>query len=287
MKKFFKVLFIILVVGGAIGVTCFFFFKNLQKEKDSFAAVNNFVYGVEEEEFVANVDKAKTYVETYDANDKRFTVLKETSSNLISIAKVLDYYLLNIRTHKVDQNKIVDYVNDVIVARDNCGSAFAKFFTKCEGASAGFNVSLAANTLFEDVTRYVQKYATFVDGLNAEVGNIVSKNMDVKFNYFEVYSKSIALQMLELDATATIHNLKNESFVKTLNDGCNIQNGQVVVHGDSYNGNINKFIENYAKCDAKQFAEHLKTNLTTCTSITKTSTDEAKATYYFYVLFVA
>ena len=94
--------------------------------------------------------------------------------------------------------------------------------------------------------------------------------------------------MQDTETSNGIIGFKDSDFIFKLNSTCNLENGQIkLANGKtSYNGDINKFMEFYSKCNAINFASNLKENLATYTTITDSSTNEAKATYYFIALFV-
>lgn len=283
MKKFLKVFLITIIILGAIAGTVFIFFKNYKENIDSSKAVVDFVYDARQDTFKTSLEGVNETLKATES-DYRFDLILETYQKLNDSVITLSSYL-ETYGDKVDDEKIVKKLTDVKNSRGTAESMIAEFNLK--SSSTYYNKKLGANDLYEQMTTFLIKYAQLTKEINYQLDDsLIVKNADIKFAFIELYCDVVINDFSNLGAEEGLRIIQNKINIELMNLKFQLTDGSVsgLVNGE-YNYLNNYFIKYYSSCNKIQFAKNLAQNVNSVKSISESSTDEQKATFYFNAIY--
>ncbi len=278
MKKFFKVLLILVVVVASVGGTCYAFYKNYTARKSSFNYVSAFLTSGARTEFDGNLTKTRNLA------GSRFNLIINVSNDLEDIADTLNTYLTIANKFEVDENAIIAKLEKTSLARNRANEHMQEYFIHCE-QSQYFNHSTGANVVYNSVCEYLVSFADFILNLNNAVGTYVDVSSDVKFALIDLYARVVLNDFNDIEVGSDkVTNIKTTSNINLLVNNVEFENGYLVGDLNSTFGlNAVKFAKTYGSCDTNALATQLF-DLVNRASASSTNINE-KVAYLFKQIF--
>lgn len=279
MKKFLKVFVIVLLVIAVIAGTCYFFFKNYEKNNFKTPSLVNMLQSEEKLSFNSKLANVATIVNS-DGTDNRIDLLVTTNAKLDQIVYALSSYHINSNTI-INDKQISKALKQVNVSKSLLNSMFDEYNIKKD--SQYFNRHTGANDLYTQASAYLINYAKFVGLLNDYTGLNQTK-IDIKFNAFDIYVNVVKNTFNNLNSSVDKTVVVYDKNIKLINNVLKVENSQIVTTGDKFSINNNNFNQYYNLCNKTEFAVNLAINVNSVTNSNQT-TNEKIATYYFKVIF--
>lgn len=279
MKNIFKVILILVLVGGAIAGTCFVFFKNYKEVFVPKTDLTDVVYDVSKEKFNTGLDEVNVLMNENET-DARLNAVISTYKELDEIWLSLISYYAESDFSLQDKNFNAKF-NTVISTRSLINSMVSEY--KIKSQSTWFNRVLGANDLFETSANYLVEYSKLIKELNLllDANANINKSVDVKFSMINLYADVVTDIFSKVEADEnSVKFIKNFKNLDKLNAYYEMENSQIV-NGKVYTNDALQFIENYSKCDQTTFAKNFAANMEANTTLTAESTVLQKA-FYFY-----
>ena len=275
--KVVKILLLVLIVAGAIGGTCYFFYTRIRANVDVFDSFSTFIYGSKKEEFDAKLSRVTEFT------DDRFDLVITTNDKLEDIAINLNYHLLNANDYDIDQHLIVDLINNVNEEQDRADIMIDEYLIKTD--SEYFDRDTGANDLYQQMSRYFVSFSNLLDTINSELDKTsITKNADAKFALIDVYTNvcSNTFSNLVTDSLG-LRRISSANNINLVNQYINFQNGYITSTdtSDNFSYQSNQFIRNYEECDKDVFANNLAQNVSSIVNIDDNSSSLDRAVYYF------
>lgn len=273
IKGILKVVLIIVLVAAAIGGTCYFFFKQFNKNIDSYASVSNYVYSAEREEFILDLQN----INSIENSNGRLNSGINAINQLNSSAKVLSSYLTSV---KVDDKAVNKALNEVKGKEAVCADAVLEYLDRTTDPTFNRN---NVNKVQTTLAGFLVSYSNLINSLNSQIEeNLKYKQIDIKFAVLDCYTRVVAntFKNLTTDVVAP-KNTANFEVFKTI---INFTNTNLNVINNNYS-NILGFINCYKDADKQAFAENLATNLVTYKNFDSNYNSLQKASYFFGLIF--
>ena len=280
MKKFLKVFIVVVMVLGVIGGTCFFFFRNHKEKMNTTEPLIDYFNSKGSVEFKEEMFSMSEIVNS-DGKDNRLNLIIETNNKMDSIVNVLISYYINSNT-QINNEEISKALNNVKSSRSLLLDMMNEYEIK--STSIYFNRHLGANDFYIQASNYLIQYANLVKLINNNVS--VDKNVDAKFNLFEIYSNIVIETFSYINYQESLTSkvvVSNVSSISILNNRLIIVNSIVQTTGGLFSKYINDFNKYYNMCDKTQFVSKLAENIGSVNSAEQNS-NEKIATYYFKVI---
>lgn len=280
MKKFLKVLTIIILVGLSIAAACLIFFYNYNKNRDkSFNYINSFLTSARVEEVDSKISEINT------TTSGRFNSYIKTKENLDDIAWTLNGYLINQGSYKINEKAVINKLKEVEESLDVADDMADEFNLK--SSSEHFNTTLGSNDLFAQSANTLKLYSDALIELNAQLDKLnLNKDADIKFAMIDAY-----LQV----TVDSFSNLKEESGVKVLSKTQNIslfnnlfklENSILITNcGSNFSQLNNQFVRYYNACDKTAFAKDLSKNVSDVVSFSESQSATQNAAFYFKAIY--
>lgn len=280
MKKFIKIMIIVVLVLAVIGGTCYFFFQKHDEKDNTTESFATFLNSESNEKFKNNLSNISDLVNS-DSTDARFEIIMETNKKLETILSVLTSYHVENET-QINDEKVAQRLQVVKGKKSTILSMMAEYEKKA--TSSWFKRHLGANDLYIKSCEYLVETAKLSNLINNNLN--VNKNVDVKFNVFEIYCNVVINTFSDVNtenkSTSNVVIL-DPSNINLLNDSLTISNSFVQTGVYSFAIQFNKFNEAYASCDKNAFALNMKENIESVTTVEQ-ETKEKIATYYFKLI---
>ncbi|MBE5740966.1 MAG: hypothetical protein E7351_00305 [Clostridiales bacterium] len=275
MKKFLKILIIVLLVAAAVCATVFVFFRQKGERDVNTGSIVAYIGSIEKKTFNSNMETLSNNVKAYNANDTRFDFVEDTSDNLDTILETLITYYMADDTNIADAD-IKSQFESVKASRARVDDMYTEFDIKKD--SKWFARDKGANDIYRQISDYLVKYADLVNLINADV-QIANKNVDIKFAMFEIYANVVSNTFKEFETDANqLVSVKKIENIDLLNDEMFVQNSYIE-SAKAFTSTCNDFIKYYNQCDKQEFAKNLAGNVE-IDAITEDSSNIEKATYY-------
>lgn len=275
MKKFFKILIIILIVLATACLTIFLFFKNYKKPEDVSASLLGYL----DSQSKVNFDEdLKSINETLkQVGDLRLEVILKTSTNLDDCLETLTTYYVSNKA-EFDDEKIIKQIKSVQSLKHLCGLMMDEYEIKT--TSQYFNKKIGANDLYQTMSNYIVSYSNLVRLINDEIDNL-NKNSDVKFTMIEIYTDIAISTFSALDKQyGSLSIIKDSSNINEINKIFKMEHSQILLPSNkTFIKQTNNFIESYKECDKESFAKSFAANLSVVTIQQDDLTANQIATY--------
>ena len=282
MKKFLKVLVIIVLVVGAVAGTCYFFYSHMRDQIDASASVSEFVYGVKNKDFDAKIERVNGLA------NSRFDLIITTDSKMNEMTTILNYYLIHAKEKGIDEDRIVDRLDAIYSLQDSIDAIMDEYIVKCDSAS--FDRMTGSNELYDALSSYMVAYADLMNIINSEIVNILPyANADIKFSMIDLYINIVTNTFTNV--TNNINGLRqiaNSANINLVNTYLQFKNGYLDTNNSSasdYSYLNNNFIEYYSQCNETDLAADFARIVNNTTSIDNNSTNEQRVAYYFREIF--
>lgn len=276
MKKFLKVFIIVCLVVAAIVGTCFLFFKNLKEKENKTPPIAQLLLSESKSKFDANMAEMSTLVNS-DGTDYRLDLIIKTSKNLDDIVFTLSTYSIEQNT-QIDNRKIAEMYNQVQASLNLLEAMVVEY--KIKSTSTYFDRHLGANDFYKQASFYLTNYAKFANLLNVSLSN-VNKNVDVKFNMFEIYANVVINTFDETKDDNWLTMVKDRSNIDAINNLFRVTNS--FVNDGAFSIKVSQFNDAYYNCNKINFAKNLNENINVVNTL-NTQDKEKVATYYFKLL---
>lgn len=274
MKKFLKIFLIVVLVGLAIGGTCYAFYSNIEESQDAYARVNTFMNSSERTSMNNKLNNVS------QSSSGRLSLGIEAIVTLDSITLTLNTYMISSLDYDINNNSIVERLDSAIEKREELIDDADEYLLKTNNQY--FDKSKGANDVFKTLSSYVVRYADMVKYMNNEIKSrvIVNKYSDIKFDVIELYCLTVTNTFSNLEEVDGLITVKNSNNFTLLNDSFYLVANMLsttVGYGSYLN---NKFCRAFNSIDKTAFANNLYTNVSTIGEITEASSNVDKATYY-------
>lgn len=254
IKVVFKIILIILIVGGVIAGTAYLFFKYLKKEEDSYNALSSYIYSSERADFVAKIlDVQKTQNDT-----QRFDEVLQVNNTLNDIAANL---VPSMRNVSVNNKKVMQKYRAVLSRESSCEQAISTFNSNWSDPVFRLNADEGANDIILHLNNYLKEYAMLLNYVNGQISsNVQTTNVDVALYINDVYLQVVENSITNCTTTNGIYNYVDLSNLKVFNNFVDA-NGfkNYYVNTDIVS---NYFIENYNQSNKETFAQTLHEQVT-------------------------
>lgn len=246
MKRFFKNLVILILVLGAVGGTAWFFYSQLTKERDCYAATLNYQESGWNKEFIAGVN-----LMNQKSGANRFGLLCNANAELEKIHTLLIPYLSKAENSKVDSNKICSELEKLMDIQVELTDMVDEYIYKAD-KSQTFNKSTGGNPVYKEFADYISKYAKYLKVVNSEIGKIVNQNNDSKFYVIEIYLSIVENTFANVDVNSEVYVISNE---------LNILKADLILplignYNMNFSANSTAFVKSYQKCGKKTLVEN-------------------------------
>ena len=271
IKGVAKVFLIIVLVGATIAGTCYLFFRYLNRSQSSYAEVGEYVYSVEREEFVSDLNSVNS-----NAFNVQLTNQISSIEQATSVTKVLLPYL---NSDEIENSEIMNNLLSLIEIEEVCKTSVDDYLNRLADITFDrTNVSIITRNLSNYLTSYAQMLLT----INTEIEtNLKYQQTDVKFSVIDAYARALTNCYGDLTESGGTK-ANNVASLNKFSDVLNFSNSNIVLSTDNYLI-INDFISNYNNCDKFAFA----TALYDISSITRVQEGDSlnNALYYFKQIF--
>ncbi len=276
IKGVLKIALIIVLVAAAIGGTCYLFFKYLNSSEEAFDEVGEYVYSVERDEFLSDLNTINNYTSSGRLND-----LINTYEDLQKVAKVLLPYL---SIYDIDDDEIVSQLSTLLTAQEEVDEDIETYLGRITDITFD---KTDVNTLYSDLANYLVEYANLISIINSEIESAAKyQSVDIKFSVIDCYTHIVKNTFSNLTTSAPIEaeSLDSLNLISTI---LNFENINIVITNtsDDIYVTINNFITTYDLCDKDAFATNFYTNVKNVTEINDDSSLIERATYYLKVIF--
>lgn len=265
MKKYIKFLIIALSVIAAVTLTCYIFFKNLNKVKETEVSLIEFSQGETKEKFNNNLTNTIAVINS-DSSDTRF-------ENVINSMEVLDGAMNSLSSYYINTNGVVkskevanalDLVKGSISLANSMISEYnIKAFIRNEdgeivGDNTYFNRHLGANDLYKCVSGYIINYAKLVKAVNNDLTGI-NKSVDIKFSVIELYADVAINTFSDIETKAGNRlEIKDANAIQLFNNSITWNGIQLQTRNIISDSNTN-FINYYAISNKAELAKNFYT----------------------------
>lgn len=281
MKKFLKVFVVTLLVICAVGGTVYFFFRNIKRRISNTGSIVGMLLSEKKVDFNNDLNTMNSIVNS-DGTDSRLSLLITTNTKLDDATFTLCSYIVDENTN-VNNKAVAKALRNTNSSRMKLNDMMKEYNIKKD--SEYFNRHLGANDFYEEMSNYLVNYATFVNLLNDYVFG-VDKNVDIKFSVIDLYTNVVVDAFSSLEKLSGLTKIQDVSNIDFINCKIKLTNTHIE-NENKFSINNNKFIEFYNKCNKQEFANNLKANVSSVSSITESSTNVQIATYYFKLVFGA
>lgn len=273
MKKFLKVIFIIILVCLSIGGTAYLFYKRLHPKVNYFNELEAFYSGAAEQEFES--DLSKVVSNTLAAGDFRFSLISTTNGKLNDCLKNLASYYVVADNYNIHGKKISDSLSALKSARSQTKIIMDAYLSK---TTAQGSLSLGANDTYDSFANYFVQYAKFINVVNEELATMqIDRNADLKFSVIEVYC-DVCINTYSNLNTALLHNVSNSVNINAIGGKIKFKNSFLDLGEKGFSYLNNSFIKYYNLSDKADFAKNLSANMRSGRA--NSATNELLAGYY-------
>lgn len=279
MKTFLKFFIVFILVVGSIGGTAWAFYANLTEQRDAFAHINTFINNADKSSIELGFDRVSNVLG--DAYDEHMA----TIDKLDIITHELNTYMINSLDYDVDNNSIIRKFDRTQSSQYTLKEYIVEFEAKKDNEL--FNKNQGGSDVFAKFAAYVVNYADAVQHMNKEIEDnmIVDHSADIKFEIIELYCLAVKDCYTQTEVKDNLLNVKNLANVSLLNEKFDLEHGLVSSTSSAGVPLLSKY-NNYfitafdSLSDKLAFASALATNYATVDTITPSSTNVEKATYY-------
>ncbi len=275
MKKFLKVLLIVILVLGVIGGTVYFFFINLRKDKDPIVLVN---HTKSDSKIKFNEDLLIIDANLDAVGDHRFDLIITTHNNLDEIMDTLSVYVVA-DGGKIGNKDVISSLSSVESSRAKANNMIKEYKAKMN--TPYFNDSLGCNDLYEQISDYLIQYSNLVNDIKTySIGLGYDGESDIKFNMIDLYTRIVEDSFdnvkIEYNQLSIIENTAN---IDKINSYFDINLGYMNIP-NLYSKRINDFHDSYNRCDKAALVEQFANKMNTVASIDENTKEEDKAIFY-------
>jgi len=268
MKKFWKILLIVILVLGTIAGTCWIFYSQFKKKRESYTLALNYLESSDRLEFNALLNDASNA-----SGMSRFGYMLTTLNKLDEINETLTPYLAQANSNDVDQNKIYSHYNTFVDMQPGLRDMFNEYITKAQSVTA-FNRDTGANPVYKELSSYMINYSEYLLVISDELQNIFNRSQDTKFYMIEIYLNVVIYTFSNTEEVAGSLQIKYPTNLLRVNENLKFNNYSI----SNFSTNATLFRETYIKCDSKKFASNFASNLTS--SIALNGNVENDAMFY-------
>lgn len=273
MKKFLKVILIIILVGLSIGCTVYLFYRQLNPKVDYLDELHTYYSGKTEQEFNKKLDQV--FSKTNSASDTRFSLIVETNGTLTSCLQSLTGYYAVAGSHNIHEKKISNELSSLKSARSAAEFKMDAYLTK---TTAQGEISTGANDTYDAVSKYFVEYANFINLINSELSSMgINRDVDLKFPVIEIYC-NVCIDTFSNLNTGFLHEIKSDINLSAISEKVKFKNSFLDLGNKNFSYLNNSFVEHYNKTDKAEFASNLYDNMLNGSA--DSSTDELLAGYY-------
>ena len=246
MKKFFKVLVIVLLVGAAVAGSAWLFYSKLFKQRDAYNAAISFTNSTSKKEFDPLLVKANNA-----SGCDRFGDFIAVNDNLNSINEILIPYLSEADGLDVNQNKIYSSLKVITAMQPGIKNMLNEYTNKVNKVPA-FNKQTGANPVYEDLAVYTVKYAQYLSTISGEISTMIDRTADMKFYKIEIYLNITINSFSNTDEINDIVYIKSSSNIDVANSIFDFDNPYL----GCFSSDASLFMFNYVNCNNIFFAEN-------------------------------
>lgn len=281
MKKYLKVLIVVLLVVATMVGTGFFFFSKLKDKNNSTVSFANMMKTETSIKFREDLTAMNSYINS-DGTDTRMNLLISTNDYLDKFVYILSSYYVENNT-QIKDAEVSKALKNVESQRAFLNSMIAEY--KIKKDSPWFNRHTGANDFYLQMCSYLLKYASLTQTINTSL-TMVDKNVDIKFNVIDIYTNVVLTTFSKVDTTTNLYTIKNEddNNINLLNSTLVIEDMFVKTSVDQFSILIRQFNDYYHRCNKHSFAVNLYDNVKKAKS-DNLLTLELATSYYFKEIF--
>lgn len=274
MKKFLKIFIIVLLVGSVIGGTCYFFFRNLEKNNHTTSSIASYLMSEEKQNFNNSLYEMHNLANS-DSTDSRLALIAETNFQLDDMMMVVCSFYVENNT-KINDKEISNSFNQLKSSQTLLMAMVNEY--KIKSTSNYFDRHVGANDYYKQACSYLMQYASFVNLVSENI-NVINKSVDVRFSMINLYSNVVINTFKSTKEMSNRVDVTNKDNINWINLNVVFENSCLDVT-NAYSSNANNFIKFYSACNKSEFASNLKSNITTASKPNQSSTAEQSASYY-------
>ena len=253
MKKFWKVLLITVLVLGTIAGTCWIFYSQFKKKRDSYANALNYLNSSDRVEFNAMVAQADAV-----SGMSRFGYMVTNLNKLDEVNTVLTPYLSKANEADVDQNKIYKQFKEFEEMQPEIKDMIDEYILKSTSV-ATFDENSGANPLYRKLSLYIVNYAEYLFTISGELQEIFNRKIDTKFYMIEIFLNVTMDTFSNLKETEGSLQIEKPRNILKATETLKFNNSKV----SYFSTKAVQFREAYLLCDIKDFAANYSTYLDT------------------------
>lgn len=258
MKKFLKVLLIIVLVCASVGGTAYFFYKTLNPKIDYFTELNAYATSSSNQQLAQNLDKVVEKTALSSLDDNRFDLIVETNAKLNQCFQSLTGYYIVADKHEFDENKIKKELSSLQSKRSSAYNVMDAYLTKI---TAQGELSTGANATYQAMAEYFVQYANFIKDVDYEVSKFgVDRTADLKFSFIELYC-DVCIDSFSDLRFAHLTTVSDEQNLEKIAPYIEFENSYLKLN-NNFSHYKNLFIQFYNLSDKVDFANNLNKYLT-------------------------
>ncbi len=261
MKKFLKVLLIVIVLVASIGGTVYFFYSRLNPPINYFDNLYAFSH---DESFNGKLTDVQAAIEQNTLiDDNRFELIDATNANLDAALDSLNNYLILSKEKKFNEKEIRPLYGILMDSKQNVLDAMDEYLNKTTAALPEMAFSTEADSVYQYFANYFIDYANFLLAFSSSLDVFeLNTAVDLKFTMIDLYSRTCKSMFSSVISVGNLKRISstNEDNMNYLNERFKINNSFIDAGENSFSHNINIFIEKYNLCNKDEFAKNLKSN---------------------------
>lgn len=265
MKKFWKILLIVILVLGTIAGTCWIFYSKFKSERDSYLIAINYLNSAEREEFNAMVAEASDVSQM-----SRFGYMVTTLNKLDEINGVLTPYLSQAEGSDVDENKIYSHYKTFVEMQSELRDMLSEYILKAQSVQT-FDKNSGANPVYKKLSSYMINYSEYLFVISGELQSVFNRKEDTKFYMMEIYLNVVINTFGNLEDVSGSLQIKNPLNLLRANENIKFNN----INTSHFSTSATLFRQAYLKCDMKKFAENFASYYTSANVLNGNAENDA------------